>query len=718
MVSATFAPTADAVGAARRFVRDAVLGWGLDALLDEAVLVVSELVTNAVVHAGTSTEVVCSIEDGSLRVDVVDSYPSRWVPVPAGPDTDQESGRGLLLLARLAEAWGVEYGGVTKRVWFRLRPPGGAEAAPLPVQRHAPRNSSAAGLPQPGPTITDDAEGVDPGPDSGPLGRLGLDDLLQLTTARVRDELGCDVAYALLLDEGEVELRGGSGLPDGLPRRAPMPPAEGVQGRVVLGRLPVVLDDADAPAVAPVLAGAGLRSHLTVPLLAAGELLGVLGVAARARGRFTEADAVALHRLADEAALPVHRARLAELEQVRRGWLGFLAEASELLGGTLDTEMTLALVGQLMVPRLGSWCAVAVHGDWPGFPSRWQAVWHADESRIEGLRRALEELPALRREEVSPRPLPAPVAAFCTDPAHERPDRSLFLPLVARGRQLGTLVLGTPDTAPFRPDVPGVAEDLARRAALALDNAQLYQDQVATSRTLQRSLLPPEVPDVPWVEIGVVYQPSGRSTEVGGDFYDVFALGADGWGFAIGDVCGKGAEAAAVTGLARHALRLLTREGLAPALVLERLNAAIIDEGERARFLTVVLGTIRARPGGGARLTLVSAGHPLPLRLRAEGGVEALGEPQPLLGVLDEVRYSAYEVELAPGDLLLAVTDGVTERRDDSGRLLGEDGLTRLLAGCGGLSAQAVAGRLREQILALGEEAPRDDLAVLALRGR
>ncbi|MDP9397517.1 MAG: SpoIIE family protein phosphatase [Actinomycetota bacterium] len=172
-----------------------------------------------------------------------------------------------------------------------------------------------------------------------------------------------------------------------------------------------------------------------------------------------------------------------------------------------------------------------------------------------------------------------------------------------------------------------MAADLARRAGLTLDNARLYEDQLSTSRTLQRGLLPPELPDVPCAEVGVVYQPSGRSIEVGGDFYDVFPLGDDRWGFAIGDVCGKGAEAAAVTGLARHALRLLVREGLALPVVLERLNAAILEEGERARFLTVVLGTIRPRPGGGACLTMVSAGHPLPLRLRAGGGVDFLGTP-------------------------------------------------------------------------------------------
>ncbi len=404
-------------------------------MLDEAVLVVSELVTNAVVHAGTRTEVVCSVEDGALRVDVIGSYPSRWVPVPAGPDDEQESGRGLLLLASLAEAWGVEYGGATKRVWFRLRPPNSPAAAPLPVQRSsadpAPPGEPIAARPGAEPAAAgslwsatgdryESGEEQAAGGDA-PLGRLGLDDLLQLTTSRMRDDLGCDVAYALLLDEGEVELRGSNGLPEDLLRRAPLPAQEGVQGRIASQRLPAVLDDVDFPAVVPMLAGLGLRSHLMVPLLAPGGVLGVLGAGARSPGGFTEADAVRLHQLADRLALPVHRARLAELEQVRRGWLGFLAEASELLAGTLDTEMTLALVGQLVVPRLGSWCGFAVAGAAPGAPATWQAVWHADESRIDALRRALQELPAPRPgERGGPRgrtwPF-APIPARCASTA-------------------------------------------------------------------------------------------------------------------------------------------------------------------------------------------------------------------------------------------------------------------------------------------------------------
>ncbi|NUU21516.1 MAG: serine/threonine-protein phosphatase, partial [Streptomycetaceae bacterium] len=187
------------------------------------------------------------------------------------------------------------------------------------------------------------------------------------------------------------------------------------------------------------------------------------------------------------------------------------------------------------------------------------------------------------------------------------------------------------------------------------------------------------------------------------------------WGFAIGDVCGTGPEAAAVTGLARQALRLLAREGMPVPAVLQRLNAAILDEGPRSRFLTLLHGHITHRKKAGVSLNLVSAGHPLPLRLRPDGEVEQVATPQPLLGVLDEVDLVAETVDLDPGDVLLCVTDGVTERREGS-RMLGEDGLARVLSGCTGLTAGAVAARVHRAVETFAAEPARDDMAILVLR--
>ncbi|MGC0355078.1 serine phosphatase RsbU (regulator of sigma subunit) [Streptomyces sp. SAI-124] len=277
------------------------------------------------------------------------------------------------------------------------------------------------------------------------------------------------------------------------------------------------------------------------------------------------------------------------------------------------------------------------------------------------------------------------------------------------------LTLGKPTDEHFRQEILELAEDLSRRAALALDNARLYSERTAISQSLQRSLLPPELPQIDGVEVEVIYRAAGEGNEVGGDFYDVFPISDGAYGFAIGDVCGTGPNAAAVTGLARHALRLLAREGLSGPAVLERLNSAILDEGARSRFLTLLYGELWPQEDGSAHLKVVCAGHPLPLRLRQDGTVEPAAEPQPLLGVMDDLELYEETVTLDPGDVLLCVTDGVTERREGT-RMLGDDGLADVLTTCTGLTAGAVAARIMRAVERFASDAPSDDMAILAMR--
>ncbi len=227
--------------------------------------------------------------------------------------------------------------------------------------------------------------------------------------------------------------------------------------------------------------------------------------------------------------------------------------------------------------------------------------------------------------------------------------------------------------------------------------------------------LPPELPLIDGVEVEVIYRAAGEGNEVGGDFYDLFPISDGAYGFAIGDVCGTGPNAAAVTGLARHALRLLAREGLSGPAVLERLNSAILDEGARSRFLTLLYGEMRPQEDGSAELKVVCAGHPLLLRLRQDGTVEPAAEPQPLLGVIEDLELYEETVTLDPGDVLLCVTDGVTERREGA-RMLGDDGLADVLTSCTGLTAGAVAARIMRAVERFASDAPSDDMAILAMR--
>ncbi|GAA3108543.1 PP2C family protein-serine/threonine phosphatase [Streptosporangium carneum] len=380
-------------------------------------------------------------------------------------------------------------------------------------------------------------------------------------------------------------------------------------------------------------------------------------------------------------------------------WMGFLADASDLLAGTLNPDMVPAIISQIVVPRLATWCAVYTWSD-GGVPQRPAYLWHTDERRIDELR---EELDTVQ----------VPQAGGSMQLGDSQ---VLVIPLLARGRALGAMCLGRPDR--FAEDVFQYAEDIGRRAALAMDNARLYATQAAANRALQRSLLPPDEPgEIPGLDPAVVYEPAGETNEVGGDFYDLFAAGDGSWRFAVGDVCGTGPEAAAVTGLARHTLRLLAREGYGVAAVLDRLNQAILEEGDRARFLTLLHGEIKPVPTG-LDVWMVSAGHPEALRLRPSGVVDTVVTSQSLLGVFPEATFKAQLVHLDPGDVLLAVTDGVTERRQD-GRLLDDDGgLAKLFAECVGLSARAVAERIRRAVQDFAPEPSADDMAIVVLRAR
>jgi serine phosphatase RsbU (regulator of sigma subunit) len=262
-----------------------------------------------------------------------------------------------------------------------------------------------------------------------------------------------------------------------------------------------------------------------------------------------------------------------------------------------------------------------------------------------------------------------------------------------------------------------MAGDLTGRVALALDNARLYSEQLRASHMLQRSLLPPRLPEIPGLEVAAGYQPAGEGNEVGGDFYDFFEVGPDRWRFAIGDVCGKGLEAAAVTGLTRHALRILAREGHDISTVIERLNSLLLEDGSAVPFVTLIHGELVLTPGQAA-LSMVCAGHPPPLLLCSTGGTQIAAGPQPLLGVMDGATFRCDTCRLSPGDVLLCVTDGVTERRSGD-RLLDDDsGLRQRLSDCSGLSAGAIVARIQREAWEFGSGAPADDMALIVFRGQ
>jgi len=292
---------------------------------------------------------------------------------------------------------------------------------------------------------------------------------------------------------------------------------------------------------------------------------------------------------------------------------------------------------------------------------------------------------------------------------------AIIAPLRARGRILGavTFVAAESHRAFTRDDVD-LVEELARRAGLSVDNARLYTERSAIAHTLQSELLPSRLPEIPGVRVAVRYRAAGELNEVGGDFYDVFAHQDGGWAFEIGDVSGKGAEAAAVTALARHTVRTASLQHATPNELLEILNDALLVQRAGSEFCTVCLARLSLDEGSGrGRLTVALGGHPPALVLRADGAVEPLGEPGTLLGVFDNPDLREVDTELRSGDTVLLYTDGVTEA-GPTGEEIGEDGLAELLGGMSGLSPEAIVDGVEQAAVAAQDGKPRDDIALVA----
>ncbi|MFD4634088.1 SpoIIE family protein phosphatase [Streptomyces sp. NPDC058284] len=450
---------------------------------------------------------------------------------------------------------------------------------------------------------------------------------------------------------------------------------------------------------------------------------------------------------AAEILAPLPKRTPQDMEWANRGALTFLAEASDLLAGQFDEDLVAALAGQLLVPRLADWCAVwledacegPVHGAMGMSGGRLARVWHSSEHRIEELRRLLEKEPPRLPEAAGSGAFPVPWPGGAPAGGAGSSGAALAYRLVAGGRSLGTLVIGRSGLVRFADEVTGLVEDFTRRVALAISTARRYQRQANISQVLQRGLLPSKVAEIPGVESGLVYEPRDKGGP-GGDFYDVFQAGEGRWCFALGDVQGKGPEAAVVIGLARPWLRLLAREGYAVADVMDRLNQLLLDDateaadaaaavvavaggqgvppdGPTSRFLSLLYGELIPYEGG-VRCTLACAGHPLPLLLSPDGEVREAATPQMLLGVVDDETYTSESFELRADETLLCVTDGVTERRSGRRQFDDGDGLARALAGCTGLDAGLVAERIRRIVHEFSERPPDDDLALLVLRAR
>jgi serine phosphatase RsbU (regulator of sigma subunit) len=409
--------------------------------------------------------------------------------------------------------------------------------------------------------------------------------------------------------------------------------------------------------------------------------------------------------MADRLGLALENERLRRTDLRRQAWLTFLAEVSELLAQSLDIELTKALIPRLVVPRLGSWCAVYGLDGW-GEP-KYAAAAHLDETVLPDLLDQLgtEAATAGLRDAVSTGahvPLSAPLDG-------------LAVPLVARGQQLGLLLVGRhPDHRQHDPEELGIIDDLARRFALAIDNARIYAERHRVAQTLQRSLLPPALPEVEGIGFGAEYVPTAGDAEVGGDFYDLVPMADGRWLVVVGDVSGKGVQAATVTGLVRDVVRILVRDGRPVAEIISRINETLVERGG-GRYCTLAMAAVARGAHGQLEVTLFLAGHDRPVLVGADGKASFVGTPGTALGLLPTIKSPSLGVALAPGDTMIFYTDGITERRRGA-ELFGVERLRAAAGTLAGFDASAVATRLRATAMAFSPEPPRDDIAILALR--
>lgn len=548
------------------------------------------------------------------------------------------------------------------------------------------------------------------------------------------DELAAAEAWVCLLEEGDdwfevvAEVDAVRSTVDRwrrFPRSAPLPAADALErDELVVWES---LEERDR--AYPALAGNPManEAYIIAPMIVEGVELGAVVLGFESARRIDEAERAFVRAATDQTAQAVRRAQLGERERRAHRWQRFLADASMLLSRSLRYEDTLREVADLAVPTLADGCVVHL-SDAQGLKP--VAVAHAEPQRRKQLDRLVERQPVSRNpyllgvaETHQPLVLPEVTAETLGSLAEDDEHRELLtalgvtsgliVPLIARERTLGTLTLvSTEAVAPLGEAQLAVAEDLAARAALSIDNARAYERSRDVSRVLQRSLLPPELPTIPGAQLAARHQPA-TDIAVGGDFYDVIDNGDGSWTLLIGDVCGKDAAAAALTGLARHTARATASKRPHPAEILDALNDAFLNADSAEQFCTAVC--LRLVPDSdGARCEVVVAGHPPPIVARASGEVEPLAPSGQPVGMFGDLELRGEEVRLGAGDGLLLHTDGITEARDGDG-MFGEQRVLDTLRSDGPATAEELADRLLDAVSEFEGFERRDDIAILVV---
>ncbi len=484
--------------------------------------------------------------------------------------------------------------------------------------------------------------------------------------------------------------------------------------------------------------GSGLRRALFIPLLVHDEAIGALAVFKKRPRPYRDGEEGLLLALSSQLAVAVQNARLheqaKELSEVLERALVSERRAAHQLRGlyavsqsfaeSLSLEATLAAVAEAMVelleadvavirmpdPRTEAFTARAVHVADP----RWDEVIAALVTRPQPLSAPLARRLVRSKRAVQLRPGVAQPedAHHVLEPFLRRGATAAVLPLATPGEVLGTLTVVSFDPErPLEEGAIGAAMAVGAQAALAIDNARLYQQQKDFAETMQRSLLPRELPRVPGLEVGHVYQSSAR-VDVGGDLYDFVVVQDGRLAVVIGDVLGKGISAAADMAMAKYVFRVLARADADPATLLRSANDVVCDEIEPGKFVTLLYALVDA---GSREVVSASAGHPPARVVDPRGGVTPLGGRGLPLGIEPGQEYTEERASLEPGSVVVLYTDGVVEARRDR-ELYGEERLDRLLADARGLPAQELAGEILADCRAFAGGELADDCAIVCLK--
>jgi PAS domain S-box-containing protein len=407
-----------------------------------------------------------------------------------------------------------------------------------------------------------------------------------------------------------------------------------------------------------------------------------------------------------------------------------LAESGRVLASSLDYEQTLENVARVVLPALADWCAIDLFDE---HVRREHAVTtHRDPSKVEFAHR-LRELEADHVEAQSAvwRVLRTGVSELVPDITDELLARSatsaehlellrqlqarsaVMVPMSVPGRTIGVLTLVTAESLRrLTQDDLELAEQLGRRAAVAVENARLHTTLAGVAEILQRSLRPEELPEVPGWELASLYRPAGsdQQIDVGGDFYEIIPNDA-GWLCLIGDVTGNGVTAAALTGLLRHGARFASRFEPDPAAILRRLDEDLRQHSERIPCSALCVRLHEQK------IVLSSAGHPPALLARPGGEPREAPEAGPLLGAFDDAEWSEHTLLVGPEELVLIYTDGVIETPGEDDRFGGER-LRRFLSHHASASPAELLDRLDAALDAFRSGPRQDDVVALALRPR